>query len=147
MIKQAAFAAVIVSICLSGTAYARDSARHVCSAVAELKIEGGSEKLGISIDFFDVRAENGNARKYVLSSVYQSKLFQGFTIDRGVNWGQGKIAMKTGNSQFYVGGFKLEQQSDDSYTMVLDGMINIDPSASKKLYRVKAKLPCVNLSV
>jgi hypothetical protein len=31
--------------------------------------------------------------------------------------------------------------------MAIDGKINDDPAAGKKLYPIKAKLPCVNLSV
>ncbi len=150
MMKPAAVAATVAlaaGVLLCGTAQARDSARYVCSAVTEITVEGAPEKLGVSIDFFDSRAENGNARKYVLSTVYQGKLFQGSVIDRGEVFGTGTIAMKNGQTQFYVGKFKLEQQQDDSYTMVLDGKVNDDPAAGKKLYPIKAKLPCVDLSV
>jgi len=43
--------------------------------------------------------------------------------------------------------FKLEQRQDDNYSMTLDGKINEDPSASKTLAPIKAKLPCVDLSI
>ena len=145
MIRPIAFAAV--GLCLSGTAFARDSSRYVCSAVADYRAEGVDSKIGVSIDFFDSRAEGGSARKYVLSSIYQGKLFQGSVIDRGETFGQGSIAMKNGQSQLFVGTFKLEQQKDDSYVMAIDGKINDDPAYNKKLFPIKARLPCVNLSV
>jgi hypothetical protein len=52
----------------SDTALARDSSRFVCSGIAELHDGDAVSQLGISIDFFDSRAGNGDARKYVLSS-------------------------------------------------------------------------------
>jgi hypothetical protein len=151
MTKARAYALMLAlsaaTLCVPGTAQARDSARYVCSAVAEYSADGGTSRIGVSIDFFDSRAEGGSARQYVLSSVYQSKLFQGTMIDRGDNYGQGSITMKNGASQFYVGTFKLEQQKDGSYVMVLDGKINDDPADAKVLYPIKARLPCVDLSV
>jgi hypothetical protein len=147
MTKPIAFAAVAVGLCLSGTAFARDSSRYVCSAVADYRAEGVDSKIGVSIDFFDSRAEGGSARKYVLSSIYQGKLFQGAVIDRGETFGQGSIAMKNGQSELFVGTFKLEQQKDDSYLMAIDGKINDDSAYNKKLFPIKAKLPCVNLSI
>jgi hypothetical protein len=38
-------------------------------------------------------------------------------------------------------------QKDDSYVMAIDGQINEDPAYSKKLFPIKAELPCVNLSI
>jgi hypothetical protein len=98
MIKPISVAALAIGLCLSGTAFARDSSRYVCSAVAAYQAEGSDSQIGVSIDFFDSRAENGSARKYVLSSIYQGKLFQGAMIDRGETFGQGSIAMKNGQS-------------------------------------------------
>lgn len=147
MIRPVAVAAVALGLCLSGTAFARDSSRYVCSAVAAYQVEGADSQIGVSIDFFDSRAEGGSARKYVLSSIYQGKLFQGSVIDRGETFGQGSITLKNGQSELFVGKFKLEQQKDDSYVMAIEGKINDDPAAGKKLYPIKAKLPCVNLSV
>jgi hypothetical protein len=147
MIRPVAFAAVAIGLCLSGTAFARDSSRYVCSAVADYQADGAASQIGVSIDFFDSRAEGGSARKYVLSSIYQGKLFQGAIIDRGETFGQGSITLKNGQSELFVGKFKLEQQKDDSYVMAIDGKINDDPASGKKLYPIKANLPCVNLSV
>jgi hypothetical protein len=127
-------------------ALARDSSRYVCSGVADLG--GDGEKLGISMDFFDSRAAGGAARKYVLSSIYQGKLFQDAIIDRSDNFGQGKVTLKSGRSRFYSGSFKLEQQQGgDGYVMSIEGKITNDPTGGGKLYPVKAKLPCVDLSV
>ena len=147
MIKHAALAILAVGLCLPGTAFARDSSRYVCSAVVEYQADGASSQIGVSIDFLDTRAENGDARRYQLSSVYQGKLFQGAMIDRSENYGQGTITLRNGESQLYVGRFKLEQRSDDSYVMVLDGKINDDPAAGKTMYPIKGRLPCVDLSV
>jgi hypothetical protein len=146
IIKDAAFAVLAVGLCLCSTVSARDSARYVCSAIVELRVEGGSRQIGISIDFFDGRAESGDARKYTLSSIYQGKLFQGTVIDRSDKFGQGRIALKNGRSELYVGSFKLEKQRSDSYAMSLDGMINDDPARGKMLYSIKTRLPCVDLS-
>jgi hypothetical protein len=145
--KYATCAALTICVCLPGAALARDSSRYVCSAVVEYQIERSPSQIGMSIDFLDTRAENGDSRKYQLSSIYQGKLFQGVMIDRSENYGQGTITLKSGESQLYVGRFKLEQRPDDSYVMVLDGKINDDPAAGKTLYPIKARLPCVDLSV
>lgn len=147
MISRIAVAAVVIGLCAPGTAFARDSSRYVCSAVADFRADGADSQIGISIDFFDSRAEGGSARRYVLSSIYQGKLFQGSMIDRSENFGQGSISLKNGQSELFVGKFKLEPQKDDSYVMAINGRINEDPAAGRKLYPIKAKLPCVNLSI
>jgi hypothetical protein len=135
-----------VGLCLSSAAFARDSSRFVCSGFAELGADS-SDKMGISIDFFDSRAGGGNGRKYVLSSIYQGNLFQGTIIDKSEEFARGKVALKHSRSELFVGNFKLEKQQDDTYTMSLDGKINNDPGSSKTLYPAKAKLPCVDLSL
>jgi len=131
------------------TALARDSSRFVCSGITDLRDGDAVSKLGISIDFFDSRfGKGGDARKYVLSSIYQGKLFQGWWIDRSANFGQGTVTLKNGRSRLYEGSFKLERQKDgDSYMMSIDGKITDDPSSGGKLLPVKASLPCVDLSV
>jgi hypothetical protein len=63
------------------TATARDSFRAVCSGFAELQAGGSTDKMGISIDFVDIRHGSGS-RKYTVSSIYQGLLFQGIIIDR-----------------------------------------------------------------
>jgi hypothetical protein len=134
-------------LCVSGAALAKDSAQIVCSGIASFDYRGNPEKIGIFIYFLDVRAEGGKARKYTLFSIRQSKLFQGSVIDRSVDSFQGKIALRNVQREFYVGSFKLERGQDDNYTMSLDGKINDDPAGRKTLYPIKAKLPCVDLSI
>jgi hypothetical protein len=134
-------------LCVSSTAYAKDSAHIVCSGIAAFDYKGNPEKIGVFIYFLDVRAEGGNARKYTLSSIRQSKLFQGSMIDRSAESFQGNVVLKNAQSEFYVGSFKLERGQDDNYTMSLDGKINDDPTARKTLYPIRAKLPCVDLSI
>jgi hypothetical protein len=143
---RTALAAAAITLCGTTAALARDSSRYVCSAVAEFRDGDANSKIGISIDFYDSRAPRGDGRKYVLSSIYQSKLFQGSMIDRSDNFGEGSISLKNGSSEFFVGKFKLEQQKDDSYVMAIDGGINEDPGSSRKLFPIKARLPCVDLS-
>jgi hypothetical protein len=147
MNRSLCLAAVAIVLGAPSAAFAADSSHYVCSAVADYRADGADSKIGVSIDFYDSRAEGGNARKYVLSSVYQGKLFQGAVIDRSGKFGQGSIDMKNGQSELYAGTFKLEQQPDQSYVMTIDGKINDDPADSKKLYPIKAKLPCVDLSI
>src|ERR1700674_1927484 len=124
MIKRITSCALAFGLCISSAAFARDSARIVCSGIAEFGNQGDLGKIGVSIDFFDQRAKDGQNRKYTLSTVYQHKLFQGSMIDKGEQWGQGKITLKNARSELFVGGFKLETGQKDSYTMVLDGKIN-----------------------
>jgi hypothetical protein len=93
-----------------------------------------------------VRARDGTSRKYILSSIYQQKLFQGLLLDKSDEFGQGTITLTNSRSRFYAGSFKLEREKGESYIMVLDGKINNDPSSGNKLLPAKAKLPCVNLS-
>jgi hypothetical protein len=147
MITRIALAAVAFGLCVPATALARDSSRYVCTAVAEFSDQGASSQIGVSIDFYDSRAPGGDGRRYVLSSIYQSKLFQGSMIDRSDKFGEGSISLKNGRAEFFVGKFRLEPQKDDSYVMAIDGKINEDPGSSNKLYPIKAKLPCVNLSI
>jgi hypothetical protein len=148
MITRIAVATIALGLCAPATALARDSSRYVCSAVAEFSDQGGaSSQIGVSIDFYDSRAPGGDGRKYVLSSIYQSKLFQGSMIDKSDTFGEGSISLKNGRSEFFVGKFKLEAQKDDSYVMAIDGKINEDPGSSNKLFPIRAKLPCVNLSI
>ena len=130
------------------TALARDSSRQVCSGIADLRDGDAVSKLGISIDFFDSRFGKGDARRYVLSSIYQGKLWQGAWIDRSANFAQGTVTLKNGRSRLYEGSFKLERQKDgDSYVMSIEGKITDDPESGGKLLPVKASLPCVDLSV
>jgi len=145
--KWTVFLALAFSLCVCGAAFSRDSSRIVCSGVAEFVSDGSPEKIGISIDLLDVRARGGIAREYILSSIYQSKLFQGSIIDKSDNYGQRRIVLKNAQVEFFVGTFKLEIGQDNAYTMELDGKINDNPAGGKTLYPIKAKLPCVDLSV
>jgi hypothetical protein len=145
--KWTVFLASAFGLCVCNAAFSRDSSRIVCSGVAEFISGGSAEKVGISIDFLDVRARGGIGREYILSSIYQSKLFQGSIIDRSDNYGQGRIILKNAQSEFFIGRFKLEMGPNDTYTMELDGKINDDPAGGKTLYPMKAKLPCVDLSI
>src|ERR1700730_16642006 len=141
MIKLIAFSALTIGLCISNATFAKDSARIVCSGIAEFGNQGDLRKIGISIDFFDQRAKNGQDREYTLSTVYQHKLFQGSMIDKGERWGQGRINLKNTRTELFVGNFRLEAEQKDSYTMVLDGKINDDPASGKTLYPIKARLP------
>jgi len=146
MIRCTALAALALGLCVSSAALARDSRQIVCSGFAEVDSGGSPDKMGISIDFYDHRAESGSGRTFVLSSIYQGKLYQGTTSDKSEE-DKGRIALKHSRSQLFVGSFKLETQQDDTYSMSLDGKINQDPDQTKKLYPAKAKLPCVDLSL
>jgi len=145
--KWTVFPALAFGLCVCGAAFSRDSSRIVCSGVAEFVSSGSLEKIGISIDFLDVRAPRGIGREYILSSIYQGKLFQGSIIDKSDNYGQGRIILKNAQVEFFVGTFKLEIGQNNAYTMELDGKINDDPRGGKTLYLIKAKLPCVDLSI
>jgi hypothetical protein len=145
---RSTFATLAIILCVPTAALARDSSRYVCSAVAEFRDGDANSKIGVSIDFYDSRDPGGSdGRKYVLSSIYQSKLFQGSMIDKSDKFGEGAITLRNGRSELFVGKFKLEQQKDDSYVMAIDGRINEDPGSSRKLFPIKAKLPCVDLSI
>jgi hypothetical protein len=145
--KWTMFPALTFGLCISGVAFCRDSSRFVCSGVAEFTRGGTSEKIGISIDFLDVRARSGIGRKYILSSVYQTKLFQGSIIDVSDKYGQGEISLKNARFEFFIGRFELEMGQNEAFTMGLDGKINDNPMGSKTLYPMKAKLPCVDLLI
>jgi len=140
-----ALVALGVGFCLPGTALAADSTHYVCSAIVSYD-DGGAGKIGLSIRFDDQRAPKGDGRQYTLSAIHQGKLFQGVMIDRSDKFGEGKIELKNGRYQFYVGSFRLEQGKDDAYSMVLDGKLNVDPFESKTTAKIKATLPCVDLS-
>src|SRR5215470_1125833 len=146
MIRRAVSAVIILGLCVPSAAFSADSLRLVCSGPAEIRDEGFTRKFGLSIDFFDVRARDGTSRKYILSSIYQQKLFQGSLINNSDEFGEGTITLTNSRSRFYTGSFKLEKEKAESYSMLLDGKINNDPLTGNKLLPAKAKLPCVNLS-
>ena len=143
---RAAWIALTIGLMLPGAAAARDSAHYVCSAIVSYGEGDNVDKMGLSIRFDDRRAESGSGREYTLSAVYQIKLFQGIVIDRSDNFGQGKITLKNGSYEYFAGSFKLVQGKNDTYSMVLDGRINDDPFQSKRTAKIKATLPCVDLS-
>jgi hypothetical protein len=141
-------ALISTSICCFGapSANAADSFRAVCSGFAELQDGGATAKMGVSIDFVDVRSGSSN-RKYTVSSIYQGQLFQGTIIDRSGNGYQGKITLRNSSRHFFVGSFKLDADQSQTYNMVIDGKLNQDPSSGNGLLPAKATLPCVNLSL
>jgi hypothetical protein len=145
MIKPIIMLGLAFSLGATGTALGRDSSRLVCSGIAEIDYGVPPEKIAISIDFLDRRAVGGVNREYVLSSIYQGRLFQGKIISTSDVWG-GKIVLSNSRNKLFVGTFKLERQ-DDAYAMSLDGKINKDPSGRSTLIVAKAKLPCVDLSL
>jgi hypothetical protein len=136
------------SICAFGarSANAADSFRAVCSGFAELQSGGATAKMGVSIDFVDVRFGSSNGR-YTVSSIYQGRLFQGSIIDRSGSGYQGKITLRNSSRQFFVGSFKLDADQSQTYNMVIDGKLNQDPSSGNVLLPGKATMPCVNLSM
>src|ERR1700722_4172066 len=146
MIRAIATCALALGLCVSGAAFARGSSRLVCSGIAEYGAAGNLDKIGVSMDFLERRAGSGGNREIILSSIYQSKLFQGSMINTSDEF-QGRIVMKNGASQFYVGSFKLAPGQDGKYTMILDGRINDDPSGGNTLAPIKARLSCVDLSI
>jgi len=147
MTKRIIVLGLALGLGAGGTALGRDSSRLVCSGFAELDYNGSQEKMAISIDFLDRRAAGGVNREYVLSSIYQRKLFQGKMVSTSDVWG-GKIALSDGSrSKLFVGVFELEKGQNDAYTMSLDGKVNRDPSGHATLITAKARLPCVDLSL
>src|SRR6516162_2945884 len=91
MTKRIIMLGLALSLSATSAALGRDSSRLVCSGIAE--IDGVSpEKIALSIDFVDHRAMGGVNREYVLSSIYQGKLFQGKIISTSDVWG-GKIVL------------------------------------------------------
>jgi hypothetical protein len=144
MTKRIIMLGLALSLSATGAALGRDSSRLVCSGIAE--IDGVSpEKIALSIDFVDHRAMGGVNREYVLSSIYQGKLFQGKIVSTLDVWG-GKIVLNNSRNKLFVGTFRVERQ-DDAYTMSLEGKINKDPSGRSTLIATKTKLPCVDLSL
>lgn len=141
-------ALISTSICFFGMhpANAADSFRAVCSGFAELQDGGATARMGVSIDFVDVRS-GGSNRKYTVSSIYQGRLFQGTIIDHSGSGYQGKITLRNSSRRFFVGSFKLDADRSQTYNMVIDGKLNQDPSGGNGLLPGKATLPCVDLSL
>jgi hypothetical protein len=68
---------------------------------------------------------------------------------------RGHVAIKNGASLLYVGTFSFELANADnpnqSYALVRDGKVTDDPLdhrhlGSTKLYPIKARLPCIDIS-
>ena len=132
----------LLELCISTTVLARDSSRFVCSGFAGLEIDGQSVKAAISIDFSDSRDVTGKRRKYVLSSIYQNRMFQGVTFSPGDSY-LGTISLLRGRRTYYVGTFDLDRKQ---LVMTLEGTINVDLEGRPAFHAAKAKLPCVDLS-
>jgi hypothetical protein len=163
---MAVTAAMGLSFC--GTAFGKDSGHRVCSGVATFQVDGDNSRIGISIVLDDYRVGRAGAeREWVLSWVYAGRLFQGsaretedfplpdFRVGGGGVIMQGHVAIKNGASQLYVGTFRFELANADkpnqNYALVLDGKVTDDPLdrrhlGSTKLYPIKARLPCVDIS-
>jgi hypothetical protein len=122
------------------TVLAQDTFRVVCSGFAS-NADNPSQKMGISIDFFDQRS--GTARKYTLSSIYQLKLWQGTITGSGGNY-KGTVVLKNGSRRLFSGTFDLANGAQ-GYTMSLDGKLSEDPGNSPP-FTASASLPCVNLT-
>ena len=128
------------------SANAADSFWAVCSGFAELQDGGVTTKMGVSIDFLDVRS-GGSNRKYTVSSIYQGRLLQGTIINSSGAGYQGNITLRSSSQKFFIGRFKLDADQNQTYNMVIDGKLNQDPSSSNVLLTGKATLPRVNLSL
>jgi hypothetical protein len=140
-------------------AAAKDSTRLVCLGFGKLEDD---EKMGISIDFYEARHQ-GSKRRYELSTIYQSRLFQARGVQGdaadSVLWG-GPITLANPGSgrKLFVGAFEvsdIEKKETDrggdadfafSYTMVLKGKISDDPTSKTKLQPVTVTLSCIDLS-
>jgi hypothetical protein len=120
---------------------AQDSFRAVCSGFAK-KVDDPSEKMGISIDFFDQRSGSAS-RKYTLSSIYQLKLWQGAVIS-STGDSKGAVTLKNRSRLFFSGKFNLAN-GPEGYSMSLDGKLSQDPGRTSP-FAATATLPCVNLT-
>ncbi len=162
MIKRAMAAAIAIGLSFCGTAFGKDSGHRVCSGVATFQADGDSPRIGISIVVDDYRAgSRGSEREWLLSWVYAGRLFQGSVRETedsplpgshrrgGSAIMRGRVAIRNGKNQLYVGTFSFERanagQPEESYALVLDGRVTDDPD-SVKLYPIKAMLPCIDIS-
>ena len=141
----------------------RDSGHRVSSGVATFHVDGDSSRIGISIVLDDYRAGwGGGEREWLLSWVYAGRLFQGsaretkdFLLGGGDVIMRGHVAIKNGTSWLYVGTFRFEfvnaNKPNQSYALVLRGKVTDDPLdhrhlGSTKLYPIKARPPCIDIS-
>lgn len=120
---------------------AQDSFRAVCSGFAK-NVNNPSQKMGISIDFFDQRFAGGS-RKYTLSSIYQLKLWQGTVISSGDDY-KGTVILKNRSRWLFSGKFSLANGAQ-GYSISLDGKLSQDPGREPP-FSATGSLPCVNLT-
>jgi hypothetical protein len=163
MITRAMAVAAAIGLSFCGTAFGRDSGHQVCSAVARVQAGPWSDEdkdaddwglglrrdekerlvpiMGISIVVDNARWK-AVERLWTLSWVFAGELYQG----EWEHWElPGHVALKNGKRLLYEGTFSFEGDK-----LVLHGKVTDNPDrrfGRTKFYPIKAKLPCVDISV
>lgn len=138
---------VVALVVGSGSvAFARDHLELVCSAVVDAK--DGGERVPLFVHLFEHRSADGVSRDETLSNIYQGKLFQATRINKSGDFSaNAPIVLTSGKAIRFRGKYTLAP-ADDTYMLMLDGVLAEDPFARKPMFReVTATLTCVDLSI
>lgn len=134
---------------LTSPAFARDSAHLVCSGF--MSSTPGNDNYGIAVLFDEYRAGDGQSRQEILSSVWQTDLYQGSRMNRNDGFGKnGSIVLAAKDDSkkiFFSGKYNLVQNTkNQSYALQLNGRINLEPTANAPTDKINTSLKCVNIS-
>lgn len=134
----------------SASAFARDSAHLVCTGY--MSATPGPNNYGISVQFDEMRAADGENRVEMLSSVWAGDLYQGSRLNKTDGFGQnGMIVMslkENSEAVFYKGSYNLVllDAKTQKYNLQLSGQLNTVPSEPSLAETVTTTLNCVNIS-
>lgn len=132
-------------------ALARDSSHLICAGF--MAATPGSDNYGFAVQFDESRAESGESRNEMLSTVWAGKLYQGVRLNNNDDFGKnGTISMAAANSTseiFFKGSYELIQSRASKsypYKLKLKGQMNLSPSDALSLQQVSTTLNCLDIS-
>lgn len=133
----------------SATAFARDSAHLICAGY--LAATPGPDNYGFAVQFDESRADDGESRNEMLSTVWAGKLYQGVRLNSNDDFGKnGTIlmaAMAGKNAIFYKGTYNIIQNSKNyRYKLKLKGQLNTNPADVLSVQNVSTTLNCKDIS-
>ena len=149
-----AFIVLFAFAVASAPALARDSAHLICAGY--LAAAPGLDNYGFAVQFDESRADDGESRNEMLSTVWVGKLYQGVRFNSNDDFGKnGTILMVAAvgtNTFFFNGTYNIIQSGNSSssknyrYKMKLKGKLNTNPADVLSVQNVSTTLNCMDIS-
>jgi len=137
-------AAVGLLLATSRAALARDPLALVCSGVA--RPTDDAERVGLSINYYDVRASDGSSRRVALRELWGDIVFKWSKVIGGDLDRREPIVLQAGKLVRFRGTYMLTKDGA-AFFLVLVGKLSRHPIDDKALHPIDVKLPCVDISI